>query len=207
MEMDRSAVVVRGGGGGSGALRFYTASAIESFLPVGRAHVVDLHRFSCPRGMDEFAFAHIDADVAESTFHRVEEHQVARLEFIGVNGFGDFGLLGSPVRQQFAEGLFVEVAYKTAAVKTGVLAGAAPAVRHAQKPHGLAQQVGGLFSHSQFGLRELTGQLACELTCPLGQDAHWMGRGRQVFVLGPSADQCAGQCKQPGQFFQKHVQG
>ena len=59
--------------------------AIETFLPIGFAHVVDTHGFARSRGVNEFAVANVDADMAEGAFHGVEEHQVTWLEFTAVS--------------------------------------------------------------------------------------------------------------------------
>lgn len=102
--------------------------------------------------MDEFAFAYINTHMAEGPLHRVEEHQVARLEFAGINGFGDFGLFRGAMWQQFSKGLLIKVANKAAAVKACVLADPTPAVWDSQQSHGLTQQVTGFFANGLLGL-------------------------------------------------------
>ena len=108
--------------------------------------------------MDEFAITNVDAHMAEGFFHRVEEHEVARLEFVAVNLFGGLGLLGRPAGQHQAERLLVQVAHKAAAIEAGFLAGAATAVGHTQQTHGLGQHVGGFFAEGLTCLRKLAGQ-------------------------------------------------
>ncbi len=82
--------------------------------------------------MDELAFTNIDANMAESPFHRVEENQIARFEFIGINGFCDFGLFVGPTWQQLAKRLFVQMTNESAAVKSCFFADAAITVWHTQ---------------------------------------------------------------------------
>ena len=57
------------------------SGAVESLLPIGLAHVVYPHGLTWPRGMDEFAVTHINAHMAEGSFHGIEENQIKVLIF------------------------------------------------------------------------------------------------------------------------------
>ena len=58
------------------------AGAVEALGPVVDPHVLDTHLAPGTRRMNELAVADIDADVGERSADGVEEHQIARLEFI-----------------------------------------------------------------------------------------------------------------------------
>ena len=70
--------------------------------------------------MDEFAVANVDAHMAESAAHGVEEDQVAWVEFTAVNFFCGFGLLvGTPWQQSTHRGL-INMPNKTAAIRAKI---------------------------------------------------------------------------------------
>jgi hypothetical protein len=114
--------------------------AIEPFLPIGFAHVVNANSFAGTWGVNEFTVPHINTHVAEGSFQGVEENQVARLEFTATDFFSDFGLLFCSSGQHQAHRLFIHVAHKPAAIKAFFFAATAPLVGHSQQPHGLNDQ-------------------------------------------------------------------
>ena len=83
--------------------------------------------------MDEFAFADVDADVAESPLQGIEEHQIARLQVVALYFFSSGGLLLGLARQNQPHCLLVHGAHKTTTVKTGFNGVAATPVGHTQK--------------------------------------------------------------------------
>ena len=97
--------------------------------------------------MDEFAITHINADMAESAAHGVEEHQVTGLEVAAVNLLCGVGLFSRDAWQHLAHGLGVDCANKAAAIEAGFSAGAAKAIGHAKEAHGRHHQIGGFFGH------------------------------------------------------------
>jgi len=114
-----------------------SSGTVESLLPIGFAHVIYPYRFARSGSVDEFAVTHINAHVAEGSFHGVEENQVAWLELIAIDFFSDLGLFLSSSRQYQAYRLFIHVAHKAAAIKAFFFAGTAPFVGHTQKAHSL----------------------------------------------------------------------
>ena len=93
--------------------------------------------------MDEVAFAHINANVAESPAHGVEKHQIARFQVGAVNFFGCGCLLGGAAGENQSCRLFENGSDKSATVETGVAAGAAALVGHTQKAYGIDDQFRG----------------------------------------------------------------
>jgi hypothetical protein len=93
--------------------------------------------------MDELALAQIDADMAVGATQGVEEHQIAGPQIGFVDGGGGGGLLGRGAWQHQAHGLLVHAAHETAAVEAGFGRGAAAAIGHAQRAHGVADHVAG----------------------------------------------------------------
>ena len=83
--------------------------------------------------MYKFAIADINADVAECTPHRVEEHQIAGFEFGLFNFLGGCSLLFRTPWQQKPRGLLINGANKSTAIKTGFRTVATSAIRDSQK--------------------------------------------------------------------------
>ena len=94
-----------------------SSCAIESFLPIGLAHVVHPNGLTRSGCVNEFAVTHINTHMAEGSLQRVEENQVAWLEFAAIDFFCDFGLLLSPSGQYQANRFFIHVTHKAAAIK------------------------------------------------------------------------------------------
>ena len=105
--------------------------------------------------MNELAVPQVDAHVAEGAFHRVEEHQVTRLEFRAVYRFGDLGLLVGPARQDLAHRSLEHGAHQTRAVEPGFCAAAAVPIGHTHESHGVHHQFGGPVSNVLPGLPNL----------------------------------------------------
>lgn len=85
--------------------------------------------------MDEVAIAKVNAYVTKGPAHGVEEHKITGLELTFVNNVGTGRLVPGAARKYQPGSLFINCQYKTAAIKTGVCAGAASAVTHAHKTH------------------------------------------------------------------------
>jgi hypothetical protein len=145
------------------ALRGDAAGAVKAALPVAHAHAFHAHFSAGLGGVDEFAVADINADMAESAAHGVEKHQVAGLQVVFVDALGGGSLLFGAARQQEADALLVNGADKAAAVKTGFGGVAAALVGHAQETHGVDDQLGSLVADVlanmvNFGQQALVGQ-------------------------------------------------
>lgn len=108
--------------------------------------------------MDEFAFADIDADMAEGAAHGVEEHEVAGLELAAIDLFGGGGLLFGATRKQVAHRLVVHRANEAAAIEAGLRRVAAAAVGDAEEADGGHHQIGGSLGHGLANLLELSDQ-------------------------------------------------
>ena len=83
--------------------------------------------------MDELVVAQVDADVGERAAHRVEEHEIAGLEFVDLDLFAHLGHFGSRAGHAETKGVGEYLADKAAAVETGERAGAAKPVGHTQE--------------------------------------------------------------------------
>jgi len=121
--------------------------AIEALDPVALAHVLDPYLRTAARGMDELVVADVDTDMAERRPHGVEEHQIARLEFVLADGLGRARLLGGAARQHHAQALLVDRAHEAAAVHAILEVIATVFVAHAQEAHGVDDQLGGNRAH------------------------------------------------------------
>src|SRR5512147_1592253 len=132
-----------------GPQRLGAARAGEAFGPVALAHVLDADAAAGARRMDELAVADVDADVREGPAQRVEEDQVARREFVALDGdeAGRVRLLVDAAGQHEAEAGFEDVAREAAAVEA-LVAGAAAAVGHAEEVHRRDDHVAGLVLHA-----------------------------------------------------------
>lgn len=120
---------------------------IEPPLPVILAHVLHADTRTRAGRMDEFAFTHIDAHVAEGPPHGVEKHQIARLEFLSFNDLRGGSLFARPAWKHLAKRLLIDRSNKAAAVKTtGFDAIAAKFVGNAEKTHGVDHEYGSAFA-------------------------------------------------------------
>ena len=149
---------------------FDAARTREAAIPVGLTHVVYAHLFAWFRGVDELVVTHVDAHVAESLPHGVEEHQVAGLQILFVDFLSGGGLLTGATGQHLAHGLFEHGADKAAAIEAGVSIGASTAVGHAQECHGIDHQVGGTVAYRLTHLVHMRddtalGQIALNIVC------------------------------------------
>ena len=116
------------GSGAAAAFRSARRAPVKRFNgPVGVAHVFHPHGTAGARGVDEAAFSHIDAHMAEGAAHGVEEHQVAGLELVLLDRFEVLGpgLLVGPARQHQPHAHLKDVAREAAAVKAVLDGGAA----------------------------------------------------------------------------------
>ena len=102
--------------------------AVVAFDPVALAHVLDANFRARARCVHEAVVAEIDADVREGAAHRVEEDEVARLEFLLVDHVADFALLLGRARQKHAERVLENELNEPAAIESTVGIGAAAAV-------------------------------------------------------------------------------
>ena len=112
------------------------ARTIEALGPIACIHVFYPHRFAFAGGMNELAVTHINAHMAECAAHGVEEHQIARLELFFIDFLGGLGLIIGLARQKMAHGVLVDGAYKAAAIKTCLCAGAPKAIGNTDHAHG-----------------------------------------------------------------------
>lgn len=106
--------------------------------------------------MDELALANVNAYMAERASHGVEKYQIAGFEFFFGNGGGGGRLIGCAARQHVAARFLESGPNKTAAVKAGFGRGAAIAVVHPQKGHGLTNQIGCGRAHTVTRLLKLS---------------------------------------------------
>lgn len=119
---------------------FEPTRTIEAVYPVGFRHVLHAHLGTWLGRVDEFSIAHVNAYVAESSFHRVEEDEVARLEISRVNLRRRGRLLLCAAGQHHSNRLFCNCADKTAAIEPGFHRIATPAVGHTEKTDGVRNQ-------------------------------------------------------------------
>ena len=98
--------------------------------------------------MDELTFADVNADMAERAAHGVEENEVTGLHVSPGNRLGDGSLLGSPTRQDQADGLVVHGANESAAIESGFGVVATATVRDTQKSQRVDHQGRGAVSYS-----------------------------------------------------------
>jgi hypothetical protein len=122
--------------------------------------------------VDELTFADIDADMAESAAHGVEEHEVAGLELAGVDLLGGGGLLFGAAREHVTDRLVVHGADEAAAIETRFGGVAATAIGDAQETDGGHHQVGCALCDGLANLLELpddafVGQHSCQLVIGL----------------------------------------
>ncbi len=127
--------------------------------PIGDVDVLDAHRLAGARRMDELAVAQVDAHVREGAAHRVEEHEVARLQvlLVDLGEFGRVGLLVGAHRQHAAKTVLEDVAREARAVEAGFGGLAAQLVAHAQEVHRGVDQARGAVAHLRDQLRALGG--------------------------------------------------
>ena len=81
--------------------------------------------------MHELVVADIDADVRERAAHRIEEHQIARLQVAHANLLAHPAHFLGAARQRHTERVLEHVAHEAAAIEPRIRRVAAPTVAHA----------------------------------------------------------------------------
>jgi hypothetical protein len=100
------------------------------------AHVFHPHLAAGGRGMHEAVVAKIDADVRETAPQGIEEHEIARLQFVAMDRLADLADVARGARQYQAEALPEDMAHQAAAVEAGLGRLAAAPIMHADEGEG-----------------------------------------------------------------------
>ena len=103
-----------------------------------------------PGRVDELIVAEVDADVRERPAHRVEEHEVARLQLGFVHGLAGAADIARGARQVDAQTLAEQVTHEAGAIEAGLGVGAAAAIADADKTERVGDQ---LLDAAQFARR------------------------------------------------------
>jgi hypothetical protein len=102
--------------------------------------------------VDELVVADVDPDVRERAPQRVEEHQVAGLQFGRRDRRADAADLLAPARQRQAECVAVDQAHQAAAVESGLGRVAAETVADAEERQGAEDDLGaGVADRGRYG--------------------------------------------------------
>src|SRR5665647_919570 len=121
----------------------HAARTIKTAIPIRHFHIFYPHFGARFGGVNEFALTDVDADVAESVAHGVEEHQVAGPQVSLFDLLGGGGLLLGSARQNQADRLLEHSLDESTTVKTAFDSVAAAPIGHAQKAHGGDDQLRG----------------------------------------------------------------
>ncbi len=99
-------------------------SAIEGALPVRLVQTHDFDRLATRGCVDELVVAEIDADMRELEASSIEEHEIARLQFMDRDLGTHLSLIAGASRQGDASGLLEDVADEATAIEAtfGILA-------------------------------------------------------------------------------------
>ena len=117
------------------------ACPVVALDPVRLAHVFNPNFAASSRRMQETVVAEVDADVRESTAHGVEEYEIARFQFVAVNGVADFALLSGRSGEQLANGLLENQLNKTAAIEPAFRVGSTETIMNADEFNASEDQV------------------------------------------------------------------
>ncbi|CFO33644.1 Uncharacterised protein [Bordetella pertussis] len=156
----------------------FDARAVVALGPVGHGHVFDTHHAAGAGRVDEAVFAHVDADMRVAPAQGVEEHQVARAQFLAVDVGAPAGDVGRDARQFQAQRALGGMGHQAAAIEAGIGRDAVEPVAHAKLAQRFADQ-----RVLAAGLRLAGAPVALEL---LGdQDAYRIvGAGDPLGVVG-----------------------
>ena len=176
---------LRLGGEGRGGQRLHHATRpVEARCPVPVVQAFDPHAAVPGRRVDEPALPDVDRDVRVRPPQRVEEHEVAGLQFRARHGVADSADLFRAPRQVPVEHRGEDMANEPAAVESCLGTAAAEAIRRSEQRQGLDHDVGPravraflrLRDDAEHGQREADHEPACPRSSDDRSSAHCTGR-------------------------------